>query len=138
MYFKQHPDGRIVGNDGYYAPDIPQHQGILRGPMDMPEEIGQMHGERSLDKVKEKLPIATDASYEHLTLGYRPMPQDRLPIVGYNPGSPDVYIAIMHSGVTLAAIMGHYISHEIMNKDLIDELAPYRPGRFQKGVLPQG
>jgi glycine/D-amino acid oxidase-like deaminating enzyme len=36
----------------------------------------------------------------------------------------------MHSGVTLAAIMGRYITHEITNDDLIDELAPYRPDRF--------
>ncbi len=129
-YFKQFPDGRIVGNDGYYAPDIPVHQGVLKGPRDMPEEIRAMHGERILGKIKQKLPRANEAAYDHLTLGYRPMPRDRLPIVGFAPGNPDVYIAVMHSGVTLAAIMGRYISHELMNKDLIDELAPYRPERF--------
>ena len=129
-YFKQFPDGRIIGNDGYYAPDIPVHQDILKGPRDMPEEIRQMHGERILGKIKQKLPRANEAAYDHLTLGYRPMPQDRLPIVGFAPGNPDVYVAVMHSGVTLAAIMGRYISHELMNKELIDELAPYRPERF--------
>ncbi len=51
-------------------------------------------------------------------------------IVGFSPGNSNVYIAVMHSGVTLAAIMGRYITHEITNDDLIDELAPYRPGRF--------
>jgi glycine/D-amino acid oxidase-like deaminating enzyme len=129
-YFKQFPDGRIVGNDGYYAPDIPAHQGILKGPLGMPGEIRTMHGERILGKIKEKLPAASEATYDHLTLGYRPMPQDRLPIVGFSPGNSDVYIAVMHSGVTLAAIMGRYISHELMNNELIDELAPYRPDRF--------
>ena len=129
-YFKQFPDGRIVGNDGYYAPDIPAHQGILKGALGMPGEIRTMHGERILGKIKEKLPAASEATYDHLTLGYRPMPQDRLPIVGFSPGNSDVYIAVMHSGVTLAAIMGHYISHELMNNELIDELAPYRPERF--------
>ena len=130
MYFKQYRDGRIIGTDGYYAPDIPVHKGILQGPQEMPEAIREMHGERILGKIKDKLPGASDAAYDHLTLGYRPMPQDRYPIVGFSPGNSNVYIAVMHSGVTLAAIMGRYITHEITNDDLIDELAPYRPGRF--------
>ena len=106
------------------------HQGIIQGPQEMPEEIREMHGQRILGKIKNKLPGASDAAYDHLTLGYRPMPQDRLPIVGFSPGNSNVYIAVMHSGVTLAAIMGRYITHEITNDDLIDELAPYRPDRF--------
>jgi len=130
IYFKQHRDGRIVGTDGYYAPETPVHREIIKGPQQMPDEIRAMHGERILGKIKDKLHGAGDAAYNHLTLGFRPMPQDRLPIVGFSPGNPDVYIAVMHSGVTLAAIMGRYISHEIMNNDLIDELAPYRPERF--------
>ena len=130
LHFKQHPDGRIVGNYGYTPPEIPEHHGILEGPQEMPEEIRAMHGERILGRIKDKLRGAGDAAYDHLTLGFRPMPQDRLPIVGVSPGNPDVYIAVMHSGVTLAAIMGRYISHEIMSNDLIDDLAPYRPERF--------
>ena len=130
IYFKQHRDGRILGTDGYYAPDIPVHQGILQGPQQMPDDMRVMHGERILDKIKAHLAGAEDAAYDHLTLGFRPMPQDRYPIVGFSPGNSNVYIAVMHSGVTLAAIMGRYITHEITNDDLIDELAPYRPGRF--------
>ncbi len=90
-----------------------------------------MHGERILSKIKDKLLGAQDAAYHHLTLGFRPMPQDRLPIVGFSPDNSDVYLAVMHSGVTLAPIMGRYISHEILTNDLIDELAPYRPDRFK-------
>jgi glycine/D-amino acid oxidase-like deaminating enzyme len=130
MYFKQHRDGRITGTDEPYAPDIPAHQGILQGPQEMPDGIRKMHGDRILGKIKSRLSGADDAVYDHLTLGYRPMPQDHLPIVGFSPGNKNVYIAVMHSGVTLAPIMGRYITHEIMNDDLLDELAPYRPGRF--------
>jgi glycine/D-amino acid oxidase-like deaminating enzyme len=129
-YFKQYPDGRIVGNDASYAPETPAHQEILQGPLDMPEEIREAHGQRILGKIRNKLPGAADAVYDHMTLGYRPMPQDRLPIVGFSPGNQDVYIAVMHSGVTLAAIMGRYIAHELMSDKLLDELAPYRPERF--------
>jgi glycine/D-amino acid oxidase-like deaminating enzyme len=96
----------------------------------MPEEIRAIHGERILEGIREKFPAAADAAYDHLTLGYRPLPQDGLPVVGPFPANPDVYIAVMHSGVTLAPIMGRYISHEILNDNSIDELAPYRPERF--------
>jgi len=127
MYFKQHRDGRIVGNDGSYAPDIPEHAGILQGPADMPDEIRAMHGERILGRLRENLRNLENARYDRLTLGYRPMPEDGLPVAGLSPGNSDVYIAVMHSGVTLAPIMGRYITHELVSDELIDELAPYRP-----------
>ena len=130
MYFKQYRDGRIIGASPWNPPDIPEHQDILKGPQKMPNKIREMHGERILDRIKNKLPGASDTAYDHLTLGFRPLPKDGYPIVGFSPDNSNVYIAVMHSGVTLAAIMGRYISHEIINNDLIDELAPYRPDRF--------
>jgi glycine/D-amino acid oxidase-like deaminating enzyme len=129
-YFKQHRDGRIVGNDGYYAPTIPEHIEILKGPAEMPEEIRALHGQRILDTIQKKLPAAKEAIYSHLTLGYRPMPADRMPVVGPVPGNPSVYVAVMHSGITLAPIMGRYITHELLGSQQVTELAPYRPERF--------
>ncbi len=76
------------------------------------------------------MPGVVDASYDYLTLGYRPLPQDGMPVVGFSPANSDVYIAVMHSGVTLAPIMGRYITHELLTDQTIDELAPYRPDRF--------
>jgi glycine/D-amino acid oxidase-like deaminating enzyme len=134
MYFKQHRDGRITGTDEPYPPDIPEHLSIIQGPQEMPDDIRKLHGERILGKIRTRLSGAGDAVYERLTLGYRPMPQDSLPVVGFSPGNSNVYIAVMHSGVTLAAIMGRYITHEVINDDPIDELAPYRPDRFQELV----
>jgi len=130
MYFKQNPTVRIVGNDSSYAPHTPEHEAILRGPQEMPAAIRAMHGERILGRIREKMPGAVDAEYDFLTLGYRPMPVDEMPIVGFSPGNADVYVAVMHSGVTLAPIMGRYVAHEILNDRPIDELAPYRPDRF--------
>ena len=130
MYFKQNRDGRIVGTSGYSLPEIPAHVHIHEGPQEMPDEIRKMHGERILRDIRVKLPAATDAIYDRLTLGYRPMPEDRYSIVGYSPGNSSIYVAVMHSGVTLAPIMGRYITQEILNDDSIDELAPYRPERF--------
>ena len=73
---------------------------------------------------------ARDAELDRLTLGFRPMPSDGLPIVGYVPGSAHIYLAVMHSGVTLAPIMGRLISRELLSDDGTDALRPYRPERF--------
>ena len=136
MYFKQYRDGRIIGNDASYAPKIPAHEGILAGPQEMPDAIRSLHGERILNQLREKLPAAIDARFDHLTLGYRPMPADGMPIVGFSPACADVYIAVMHSGVTLAPIIGRHVSQELVSDDSVDELAPYRPDRYvgQPGV----
>jgi glycine/D-amino acid oxidase-like deaminating enzyme len=58
------------------------------------------------------------------------MPADRMPVVGPVPGNPSVYVAVMHSGITLAPIMGRYIAHELLGSQQVTELAPYRPERF--------
>jgi glycine/D-amino acid oxidase-like deaminating enzyme len=131
VHFKQMSNGRIVGADSTYAPDIPAHHDILRERQDFPDEAMRvMHGRRILDKITAVLPGARSAKLERLTLGFRPMPEDGFPIVGFVPGSSDVYVAVMHSGVTLAPIMGQYISREILDDVSVDSLAPYRPSRF--------
>jgi glycine/D-amino acid oxidase-like deaminating enzyme len=122
IHFKQMPNGRIVAADSTYAPDTPVHSDILRERGDFPdEETRYMHGRRILDKVP---------TVDRLTLGFRPLPEDDYPIVGFVPGSSDVYIAVMHSGVTLAPIMGRMISREIFNDVSVESLKPYRPERF--------
>ena len=131
IHFKQMPDGRIVAADSTYAPDTPVHSDILRERLDFPnEETRVMHGRRILEKVPTVLPSARNAELDRLTLGFRPLPEDDYPIVGFVPGTADVYIAVMHSGVTLAPIMGRMISREILDDVSVDSLNPYRPGRF--------
>jgi glycine/D-amino acid oxidase-like deaminating enzyme len=131
IHFKQMPNGRIVAADSTYAPDTPVHSDILRERGDFPdEETRYMHGRRILDKVPTVLPSARNAELDRLTLGFRPLPEDDYPLVGFVPGSSDVYIAVMHSGVTLAPIMGRMISREIFNDVSVESLKPYRPERF--------
>jgi glycine/D-amino acid oxidase-like deaminating enzyme len=60
----------------------------------------------------------------------RPMPQDGHPIVGPLPGAPAVYVAVTHSGVTLAAHLARLITAEILTGTPHEDLAPYRPARF--------
>ena len=60
----------------------------------------------------------------------RPMPADGQSIVGWLPGPRGVYLAVTHSGVTLAAHLSGLITTELVTGTAPDELRPYRPSRF--------
>jgi len=60
----------------------------------------------------------------------RPMPADGRTIAGWLPGARGLYVAVTHSGVTLAAHLARLITAELATSAVAAELAPYRPGRF--------
>jgi glycine/D-amino acid oxidase-like deaminating enzyme len=60
----------------------------------------------------------------------RPMPTDGQSIVGRLPGTPGVYVAVTHSGVTLAAHLSRLIAEDLTAGATPASLAPYRPTRF--------
>ena len=76
------------------------------------------------------LPALKDAAIREIRRGRRPMPRDGLPILGFTPSAPNLYLATMHSGVTLAALVGECAASEILDGADIDFLAPYRLARF--------
>jgi D-hydroxyproline dehydrogenase subunit beta len=63
----------------------------------------------------------------------RPMPSDGQSVVGRLPGADHLYVAVTHSGVTLAAHLSRLIAAELTTGEPRAELAPYRPGRFAAG-----
>ncbi len=65
-------------------------------------------------------------------VGVRPMPVDGTPIVGPLPGVRGVYLAVMHSGVTLAPVVGHLVAAEILTGRQAVQLAGCRPARFTR------
>ncbi len=131
LEFKQMADGTLVGTDSPEPPDLPVHAAIRQGAGDFPDDaIRALHGNRALDKIKAFLPAARAATLERVTLGFRPMPTDGFPVVGHVPGAPDLYVAVTHSGVTLAPILGLHVRSELLHEREVSALAPYRPGRF--------
>jgi glycine/D-amino acid oxidase-like deaminating enzyme len=68
---------------------------------------------------------------EKVTLGHRPLPQDEFPVIGFAPGRRDVYITVMHSGVTLSPLVAQLAATEILDGVDAEPLAPYRPARFK-------
>ncbi len=129
--FRQTADGSIVGFDSPEPPDLAVHQEIRAHAMPFPDEtLRAMHGNRILARVGAYLPAARAVPLERLTLGFRPMPLDELPVVGALPGAPDIHVVITHSGVTLAPILGSYVAREVLAAARLEALAPYRPERF--------
>ena len=66
---------------------------------------------------------------ETVSLALRPVPRDGLPVIGAE-GPQGIYVATMHSGVTLAPLVGRLVAQEL-NGGQAELLAPYRPARFQ-------
>lgn len=139
LEFKQTSDARLVGEWHFEPPDLPQHAGIRAQAMDFPDDaLRATHGRRVLDRIATFVPGARGVALERLTLGFRPMPRDGFPIVGPAPAAGDIYMAVTHSGVTLAPILGRHVASEVLGSGLgggsesgaAKALAPYRPTRF--------
>jgi len=70
------------------------------------------------------------AKPEAVRIGVRPMPVDRHSVVGPIPGVEGYYLAVTHSGVTLAAFLGQAVAEEIAHSRPDVRLEPFRPARF--------
>ena len=57
------------------------------------------------------------------------MPIDGYPVLGASPARKDVYLAVTHSGVTLAPIFGECVAQEIVDGELAESLKDFRPDR---------
>lgn len=113
---KQNVDGRIV--TGFNFDDT--------GDLEPTEELGRDY----LKTAAQYLPACRDSKLEFMTLGHRVMPKDNYPIVGRFEKYPNLYVAALHSGMTMAPIIGQFASLEILDGARVDMLAPYRPERF--------
>jgi glycine/D-amino acid oxidase-like deaminating enzyme len=114
---KQKPDGRIVTGSDFGT-----------GGGDVSREAGQRH----LETMARVLPGLDRVGVEKMTQGFRPLPADGFPIVGFAPGRADIYLTVMHSGVTLGPLVGELAAAEILDGVRAEPLAPYRPERFAR------
>ncbi len=69
--------------------------------------------------------------FDRYQIGHRPMPADGFPIVGAAPNAPGLYLAVTHSGITLAPAIGLFAAAEILGRQRDSLLAPYGPERFR-------
>lgn len=125
--FRQGVDGRIL------APTAASHQS---DNSEIISERPDLLANAALTRLRTLLP-GVDLEWESVTLAMRPVPQDGLPVIGAC-GPDGAYVATMHSGVTLAAIVGELVAAEVLNVGTQKSqksalLAPYRPDRFWGG-----
>ncbi len=115
-HVKQKLDGRLVAGMGFGS-----------APSKLPTDE---EGERVLEAGRRYLPALASLSLEKVTLGFRPLPKDGYPIIGFPEGAPGVYLAVMHSGVTLSPIVGRLSAIEILDGVEVELLSSYRHARF--------
>lgn len=121
VHCKQKLDGRVVVG-GQIVAGI----GTANTEAVEPGENGQ----RILREAARVLPGIRGVAVERVTIGQRVMPADEYPVVGFSDRCPNLYIAAMHSGVTLAPLIGQLAALEIIDGARVSLLEPYRPSRF--------
>lgn len=104
---------------------------IGQGPQEgINRDDSQDHADTLLARAKTYLPAIGDIQAIPTLVGYRPMPLDGFPVLGFTETVPNLYIALMHSGVTLAPLVGEMATLEIVDGVAVDWFAPYRLERF--------
>jgi glycine/D-amino acid oxidase-like deaminating enzyme len=66
--------------------------------------------------------------------GFRPYCPDHLPVIGPDARAPGLYHACGHegAGIGLAPVTGHLIARSLVGEPPVLDLAPFRPGRFER------
>ncbi|MEM6727922.1 MAG: FAD-dependent oxidoreductase [Pseudomonadota bacterium] len=118
---KQTRDGR------FQIPSSPNHQAMGGVEAFNLKDVS----EASLAVLRRHLPVGA-LGWERVVRAERPMPADGLPIVGPT-GASGLYVAVLHSGITLAPLIGELAAAEItgaQSNRATDLLEPYRLYRF--------
>ena len=134
VIIKTKPQKNLI-NSVVYGPKIHAHQ-QSNGQLIIGEQITAPIRENPINHLKRinkhfknMVKDASDLSPSEVLIGFRPIPKDDLPIIGRFKNK-SVYIAVMHSGISLAAIVGNLVTQEIV--DEVDSLLlkDFRPSRF--------
>lgn len=92
----------------------------------------------AMSRARSVMPGLRDVEVEAIRLGVRCIPGDGYPVVGFDREVPNLYHAVTHSGITLAARLARLVTEELTNGD-VEPLAAYRPSRFEPAVgAPRG
>ena len=122
LELRQDAQGRIL------APTAAAHQG------DASDSVADLPGtlaDEALARLRTILPVE-GLGWDRVTLADRPVPGDGLPAIGPIPGTAGLTLAVMHSGVTLAAAAGGLVADEVLAGAASPLLEDFRPARFRK------
>ena len=117
IHIRQCADGRMMIGEGSQE--------------SLAEDDSQEHANDLLERARIYLPALSEAEAMPVPVGWRPMPLDGYPILGFAREAPNLYIALTHSGVTLAPALSQLAMLEICDGATVDSvLGPYRLERF--------
>lgn len=120
IHFRQNIRGRIIMGEIFSGGGLDET--ISESPVDFAAKM--------LGRLKMRLPGVKDLTVDRIMVGKRPVPQDGMPAVGMLNG---LYVAVMHSGITLAPLVGKLVAQEIIDGQASDLLTDFRPTRFKQG-----
>ena len=123
IHLRQCADGRMMIGEGDQE--------------SLAEDDTQAHADDLLSRACRYLPGLAGAQAVPVPVGWRPMPLDGYPVMGFASEAPNLYVALTHSGVTLAPALSQLAAQEICDGIPADAvLGPYRPQRFA-GLTPE-
>ena len=94
------------------------------------EDASQEYADKLLQRASLHFNQLSGVDAIRVPVGFRPMPEDGLPVIGSSPVNNNIYLTLMHSGVTLAPLVGALAALEITTGISNADLDPYRPSRF--------
>ncbi len=83
----------------------------------------------AMARARAVMPALSHVEVQAVLLGVRPVPKDGFPIVGFDLSIANLYHAVTHSGITLAARLAILVTEELTGGDP-EPLEPYRPSRL--------
>ena len=117
IHLRQCADGRMMIGEGDQE--------------SLAEDDSQAHADELLARARCYLPGLNGTQAVPVPVGWRPMPLDGYPVMGFAAEAPNLYVALTHSGVTLAPALSQLAAQEICDRVPADAvLGPYRPQRF--------
>lgn len=116
LHMRQTAEGRIIAGSDFAGGD----------PGDNPDATAR----DLFAAAKAALRGADGLELDFHTVGYRPTPTDGFPIISRAEGMDGLYVAVMHSGITLAPAVGLFATREILDGERDPLLAPYGLERF--------
>ena len=130
IHIHQQTDGRLIIGEQDGAPE--NHKLRLKGyPSKFPSSsFANQHVNKILNQARSFIKNMDEVEVESVDIGWRPLPSDGLPIIGYINSNQDSYVASMHSGISLGPIVGKIVAQEITENINNNLFKSFRPSRF--------
>lgn len=120
------PEVRQEASGHILCPTSAAHQGDTSEAITTPApELA----EATMARLRAMFP-SLDLRLHSLLMAERPVPGDGLPCVGPVPGVAGLWMAVLHSGVTLGPLVAEGLASEMLTGQILPQWAPFRPERL--------